>query len=154
MRAEEMRVLYVAMTRAKERLILVGSVKNWEKTRDNWQDAQSLPIDAPLQEYLRARANSYLDWVGPAVARHADFTTVATTSYKPLEDHSRWSVQAINTSHYSYEIHAMDEEVQQWLTMPEDEALLDEITSRFQAQYAYQRSTKNVLKRLLVRLSA
>lgn len=142
MRAEEMRVLYVAMTRAKERLILVGSVKNWEKTRDNWQDAQSLPIDAPLQEYLRARANSYLDWVGPAVARHADFTTVATTSYKALEDHSRWSVQAINTSHYSYEIHAMDEEVQQWLTMPEDEALLDEITSRFQAQYAYQRSTK------------
>ncbi|CAM5597660.1 ATP-dependent helicase/nuclease subunit A [Lysinibacillus sphaericus] len=64
MRAEEMRVLYVAMTRAKERLILIGSVKNWDKTLDSWLDAQNLPVDAPLQDYLRARANSYFDWVG------------------------------------------------------------------------------------------
>lgn len=142
MRAEEMRVLYVAMTRAKERLILVGSVKSWEKTLDYWQDAQNLPKDAPLQEYLRARANSYLDWIGPAVARHADFAAVATTSYKEMDDPSRWSVQAINTSHYSYEIQALADEVQQALEMPEDEALLAVITERFQAQYAYQKSTR------------
>jgi len=142
MRAEEMRVLYVAMTRAKERLILVGSVKNWEKTRDNWQDAQSLPMDAPLQEYLRARANSYLDWVGPAVARHADFAVVASTSYKEVEDQSHWWVQAIDTKHYSYEIEAMGDEVQQVLAMQEDEDLLAEITTRFQAQYVYQKSTR------------
>ncbi|MFK5710798.1 helicase-exonuclease AddAB subunit AddA, partial [Lysinibacillus boronitolerans] len=142
MRAEEMRVLYVAMTRAKERLILVGSVKNWEKTRESWQDAQSLPMDAPLQEYLRARANSYLDWVGPAVARHADFATVASTTYKEVEDQSHWWVQAIDTKHYSYELQAMGDEVQQALAMQEDEDLLAEITTRFQAQYAYQKSTR------------
>jgi len=142
MRAEEMRVLYVAMTRAKERLILVGSVKNWEKTRESWQDAQSLPMDAPLQEYLRARANSYLDWVGPAVARHADFATVASTTYKEVEDQSHWWVQAIDTKHYSYELQAMGDEVQQSLAMQEDEDLLAEITTRFQAQYAYQKSTR------------
>ena len=142
MRAEEMRVLYVAMTRAKERLILVGSVKNWEKTRESWQDAQSLPMDAPLQEYLRARANSYLDWVGPAVARHADFATVASTTYKEVEDQSHWWVQAIDTKHYSYELQAMGDEVQQAFAMQEDEDLLAEITTRFQAQYAYQKSTR------------
>ena len=33
--AEEMRILYVAMTRAKEKLILIGSVKNAEKEKEN-----------------------------------------------------------------------------------------------------------------------
>ncbi|WHY47409.1 helicase-exonuclease AddAB subunit AddA [Lysinibacillus pakistanensis] len=142
MRAEEMRVLYVAMTRAKERLILIGSVKNWSKTRDNWQDAQSLSLDAPLQEYLRARANSYFDWIGPAVARHADFTAIATTPYQPLEDASHWWIRPIKTSHYMYDIHALENEVQQLLETPEDKAMLTTITTRFQAQYPFQKSTR------------
>ncbi|WP_107947333.1 helicase-exonuclease AddAB subunit AddA [Lysinibacillus parviboronicapiens] len=142
MRAEEMRVLYVAMTRAKERLILVGSVKNWEKTLDKWQDAQSLPIDAPLQEYLRARANSYFDWLGPAVARHADFGPLSTMIYKEREDASRWWVRAIETSSYMYETFALEDEVQQMLETSEDTALFAEISTRFQAQYPYQKSTK------------
>lgn len=142
MRAEEMRVLYVAMTRAKERLILVGSVKNWEKTRDNWQDAQNIPSDAPLQEYLRARANSYLDWIGPAVARHGDFASQATTSYKELDSPSHWWIQPIDTRHYSYDIQAFNDEIQQHLTTQEDEALLSEIKARFHAQYTYQKSTR------------
>ena len=37
--AEEMRVLYVAMTRAKEKLILIGSVKNAEKAKGKWMGA-------------------------------------------------------------------------------------------------------------------
>ncbi|MEY9970850.1 ATP-dependent helicase/nuclease subunit A [Lysinibacillus sp. RC46] len=142
MRAEEMRVLYVAMTRAKERLILVGSVKNWSKTLDNWQDAQSLPVDAPLQEYLRARANSYFDWLGPAVARHADFAKIASSSYKASEDVSHWWVRAVETSHYAYDIQALEDEIQPLLETPEDEALLSEITMRFQTHYAFQKSTQ------------
>jgi len=142
MRAEEMRVLYVAMTRAKERLILVGSVKNWSKTLDNWQDAQSLPVDAPLQEYLRARANSYFDWLGPAVARHGDFATLASSSYKAPDDVSHWWVRAVETSHYAYDIQALEDEIQPLLETTEDEALLSEITMRFQAHYAFQKSTQ------------
>lgn len=34
--AEEMRVLYVALTRAKEKLYLVGIVKNLEKEIKKW----------------------------------------------------------------------------------------------------------------------
>jgi len=83
-----------------------------------------------------------LDWIGPAVARHADFAAVATNSYKKLEDPSHWWVQVIDTKHYSYELQAMGDEVQQALAMPEDEDLLAEITTRFQAQYAYQKSTR------------
>lgn len=141
MRAEEMRVLYVAMTRAKERLILVGSVKNWEKTFEKWTDAQHLPVDAPLQEYSRARANSYFDWVGPAVARHRDFALLTDESYKTNDHPSRWTVQAISTRTFDYETPLEHEELQEALATSEDQALFEEIQQRFQAQYKFQKST-------------
>ena len=73
MRAEEMRILYVAMTRAKEHLELVASVKDIEREIGKWQDAQLVDPAMMLPEYTRSRAKSYLDWIGPAVARHTDF---------------------------------------------------------------------------------
>lgn len=41
--AEELRVLYVTLTRAQERLVLVGRVKNLVDTVNNWSMAQSDP---------------------------------------------------------------------------------------------------------------
>ena len=73
MRAEEMRVLYVAMTRAKEHLEIIASVKDIEKSIVKWQDAQLVDPELMLPEYTRSRANGYLDWIGPAVARHPAF---------------------------------------------------------------------------------
>ncbi|RKJ47643.1 helicase-exonuclease AddAB subunit AddA, partial [Butyricicoccus sp. 1XD8-22] len=84
MKAEEMRILYVAMTRAKERLILVGSVKNWEKTRDEWCEIGHLSEQSMLPEYLRARAKNYLDWIGPAVARHECFASFHNGKYNVI----------------------------------------------------------------------
>lgn len=68
-KAEELRVLYVALTRAREKLILVGSVKNIEKKLEEWaQCTDSLAI--PLPDGLIAGAKSYLDWLCPAISRH------------------------------------------------------------------------------------
>ncbi|MCL0077934.1 helicase-exonuclease AddAB subunit AddA [Peptococcaceae bacterium] len=53
---EEMRVLYVAMTRAKEKLILTCSVKNLDKNFKNWE----LGLDV-------LNAKSFVDWIAPAV---------------------------------------------------------------------------------------
>jgi len=55
--AEEMRILYVAMTRAREKLYLVGSIKNLLLEVQRWQ------IAAP-----RA-VRSYLDWICPSLWR-------------------------------------------------------------------------------------
>ncbi len=71
MLAEEMRVLYVALTRAKEKLYLVSSVKNVEKKIIKWAQTIENP-NWLLNEYDRASANSYLDWIGPALIRHRD----------------------------------------------------------------------------------
>lgn len=67
--AEEMRILYVALTRAKEKLILLGTVKNLDKELQLW--AQFTHIEAwNLPDYALARARTYLDWLGPALIRH------------------------------------------------------------------------------------
>ncbi|UTE79087.1 helicase-exonuclease AddAB subunit AddA [Rossellomorea sp. KS-H15a] len=67
--SEEMRVLYVALTRAKEKLYLVGTVKSLEKSLKKWRGALS-QTDWLLSDYDRAGASSYLDWIGPSLMRH------------------------------------------------------------------------------------
>ncbi|WP_418626816.1 helicase-exonuclease AddAB subunit AddA [Anaerosinus sp.] len=68
-KAEELRVLYVAMTRAREKLILVGAVKELAKKAAKWCEAittktQELPQDTILS------AKTFLDWLAPSLLRH------------------------------------------------------------------------------------
>ncbi len=67
--AEEMRILYVAMTRAKEKLYLVGTVRDGQKARQRWSEALA-EEGWLLPASLRARARSFFDWLGPALVRH------------------------------------------------------------------------------------
>lgn len=69
--SEEMRKLYVALTRAEEKLFLVGSYKNEEAAWKEWgvvaaHQATVLPND------IRFTANSLMKWVGLALVRHPD----------------------------------------------------------------------------------
>ncbi len=60
--AEEMRVLYVALTRAEEKLILTATVPDFEKTSKNWlQVAKEKETILPAS--TRAKAKCYLDWI-------------------------------------------------------------------------------------------
>ena len=69
--AEEIRLLYVALTRAQERLMLVGSVRQLERKAERW--AQATPCAAwPLPADLVGQARSLLDLVGLALARHPE----------------------------------------------------------------------------------
>lgn len=67
--SEEMRILYVAFTRAKEKLILTGSVRDIEKACSKWRSVAETK-DEKLPDYDIQQAQNYLDWIGPAVARH------------------------------------------------------------------------------------
>lgn len=69
--SEEMRILYVAFTRAREKLILTGSVKNVEKAAVRWAQCASVPI-ARLPAFEMLKGANYLDWVAPALMRHPD----------------------------------------------------------------------------------
>ena len=58
--AEEMRVLYVALTRAKEKLVLVGSARDLEGRRDKWKRSDP------------GSAVTCLDWICPAALELGD----------------------------------------------------------------------------------
>lgn len=69
-KAEEMRKLYVALTRCEQKLMIVGSVKNaddWEdKSMKTRQLARRETILADTQE--RQTASTWLDWIRQALA--------------------------------------------------------------------------------------
>ena len=70
---EELRVLYVAMTRAKEKLILTGTVGKLDKRIPSMagfleEEGQVLPLG------VRLKARNYWDFVLPALARHRSMT--------------------------------------------------------------------------------
>ncbi|MDK7050917.1 helicase-exonuclease AddAB subunit AddA [Aerococcus sanguinicola] len=68
--AEEMRKLYVAFTRAEQKLILVASVDDGEKALASWSHAAA--GEERLAKSYRLGARSPLDWIGPAIVRHPD----------------------------------------------------------------------------------
>ena len=66
---EEIRVLYVALTRAKEKLIMIGTISNLEKemmylSRFREKEDELLPVET------RLKAKNYWDYVLPALSRH------------------------------------------------------------------------------------
>ncbi|KIY23264.1 helicase-exonuclease AddAB subunit AddA [Mesobacillus subterraneus] len=103
MLAEEMRVLYVALTRAKEKLYLIGSVNDAVKTIGKWQDEAS-QSDWLLDDYVRASASGYIDWIGPAIIRHKDCESIKGSQailHPQLDEEirchpSRWKIATVN----------------------------------------------------------
>lgn len=68
--SEEMRILYVAFTRAKEKLIITGSVSDIDKTAVNWGQSIGSLNKIPEAEVLKAK--TFLDWICPAIIKHSD----------------------------------------------------------------------------------
>ncbi len=73
--AEELRILYVAMTRARDRLVLVGGARDLRAKLAYWclpPAPGGGPDGARLSPGRVARARCYLDWLVPALASHPD----------------------------------------------------------------------------------
>jgi len=62
--SEEMRILYVGMTRAVDRLIMIGSVRDVESSAKKWC--------RPLGTYSLSSALGFMDWICMAAVRHKD----------------------------------------------------------------------------------
>ncbi|MEG2304325.1 MAG: helicase-exonuclease AddAB subunit AddA [Lachnospiraceae bacterium] len=75
---EELRVLYVAFTRAKEKLIMVGTVSNFEKKLQGMAPIWSQE-EIPLTFSRLTKATCYFDWVLPALIRHSSFAATLAT---------------------------------------------------------------------------
>ncbi|PKM52175.1 MAG: helicase-exonuclease AddAB subunit AddA [Firmicutes bacterium HGW-Firmicutes-7] len=67
--SEELRILYVALTRAKEKLILVGAVNNLENKGIKWCESLYNNGEAINLNYIN-NCSCYLDWLMGAFIRH------------------------------------------------------------------------------------
>jgi ATP-dependent helicase/nuclease subunit A len=76
---EELRVLYVALTRAKEQLILTGTARDLEKTLLNYE----LQSETDASYLDRREAGCYLDWIMPGAYRHPEHLSIET--FEPQE---------------------------------------------------------------------
>lgn len=64
--AEEMRICYVALTRARERLILCAAARDMDKHISSWLDKK----ERELSSFYIINARCPLSWLGAAVLRH------------------------------------------------------------------------------------
>lgn len=90
--SEEMRVLYVAFTRPKEKLIITGSTRNIEKSLRTW--ANGVEGNKPVSQYKVLKGKSFLDWIMPSVLKHKDLENLreyAEIDLDNLDNHdSKW----------------------------------------------------------------
>ncbi len=63
--AEELRVLYVAMTRAREKLIMVGTMKQPEKRYAAWKERSETVNERGMLASYSSKAETYFDFLCP-----------------------------------------------------------------------------------------
>ncbi|MGN0383805.1 MAG: 3'-5' exonuclease, partial [Eubacterium sp.] len=74
-KAEEMRILYVALTRAQEKLILIGTTKSLSKKIVTWT-SERFSEEQKISYNILIRSNSFLDWIAYALVRNQAFQYV------------------------------------------------------------------------------
>ncbi len=100
--SEEMRILYVALTRAEDKLVLFASVSGIEKQLEKWAKAKG--------SYALRSAQSPMDWIGPLLMKHQggsafrDLLTVETPEAELIRDPSPWRLDLISRKGFSEEM--------------------------------------------------
>lgn len=102
--AEEMRVLYVALTRARERLVVIGSVSNIDQRAADWAEAAS-GEGWPLDDERLLTAGSWMDWIGPAVMRHEGGAPLRERAEAVSESVVRIADRTVAADASSWEVH-------------------------------------------------
>ena len=114
--AEEMRILYVAMSRAREKLVLVGSMRGLANCARRWCGPAGTDR-WPLPDGYLAGALTHLDWLGAALARHRDGAAIR---HKGLFADETFAAAAADSSRWRIYIHTgLDSTVAEKAVAPE-----------------------------------
>lgn len=141
-RAEELRVLYVALTRAKERLIMVGTSKNIENTVSNC--ALSISSSEKIETALISKAQSYLEILIMSLLTHKDAKPLRTMANifedkaSPSDFHLKVLIDYCNFK----EIEIKENKI----AIEYDEKLLEEVKNRTSYKYEFSESSNYASK--------
>ncbi|KPU45427.1 ATP-dependent helicase/nuclease subunit A [Oxobacter pfennigii] len=150
--SEEMRILYVALTRAREKLILTGTVNNVDKLCGYCgKAADGLGIKIP--EYHVINSKNFLHWIFPVILKHRSLNELreaANLMDMPMEaiidDPSLWEVKfhkmkdilSCRNEKVEEETAVMDEAEEEEETSP----LAHEVVRRLNWVYGYSYASK------------
>lgn len=127
---EELRVLYVALTRAKEKLIITGTLKDAAEKLEFYRQQANLSkaADRPLSYLTREGASGYLDWILPAVLSYGDKypVRIVEAAELVLDEVENQLEQNENLTERIGEIKAADPQ------------LVGQLKQRFSQRYPYQ----------------
>ena len=103
--SEEMRILYVALTRAKEKLIITSSIKDIEQNMHKW--SSNISTEKMVSKYDILNGKNYMDWMMPAIIKHKDLEDIRETynlsTSISMEDESKWSVKTWSRDDIDFE---------------------------------------------------
>ncbi|QAT39445.1 helicase-exonuclease AddAB subunit AddA [Clostridium sp. JN-9] len=148
--AEEMRILYVAFTRAKEKLIITGMVSNVEGKCRQWASISN-STEEKISEYDILNSKCYLDWIGLALVRHTDGTVLRSKGGKKdfkhlIDDKSKWKIkiwnkeQFLNTAESPAEEEHVENQLENLLKV-KNEVYFEEVNRRLKWEYKYVKSS-------------
>lgn len=136
--SEELRVLYVALTRAKEKLFMLTSLKNPESTLKRL----SLQIagDSKISAYVVGGANSISDWLLTCALRHpngANIRKIACVSSEiTIKDDAVLEIEVVNQEKEMSEDSNMNFVAKEDAKVV-DEKFLSKISNRINYTYKY-----------------
>ncbi|NLK01142.1 MAG: helicase-exonuclease AddAB subunit AddA [Clostridia bacterium] len=154
--AEEIRILYVAMTRAKEKLILTASMEGLKRCCEKWS-TPALTVRGRLPDYYIASSNSMADWVCAALAKHRDGSVIRDLSLAKnknaaeVGDSSLWDINLWNIdegkelpteqmreedSKYDLSLETFTEEI---ASLKGDPSIAGEVDRRLNWNYPYKK---------------
>ena len=148
--SEEMRILYVACTRAKEKLIITGAINNIQRSIEKWMSSASLDHNIILpSEVLKGR--SYLDWLGMALCQHNDGIklreSIGVSNEISRDDDSKWEINLWNKSDLINRVDLEDidteDKYESKITYVDsmDKMIMEEVNRRLSYKYPLKAST-------------
>ncbi|NFN86216.1 helicase-exonuclease AddAB subunit AddA [Clostridium sporogenes] len=148
--SEEMRILYVALTRAREKLIITGLINNMDKTVESWLNLSEDKNKVP--EYAVMNGKTYLDWIGPAVIKHKDAISfreelnMTSELSNIVDDKSKWKIELCNKKELLKEKIEEDqdeisEKIKETLMNLKESNYKEEIYKRLSFKYKYDNAS-------------
>ena len=145
--SEEMRVLYVAMTRARDRLIMVYAAENLE--RDLQDIALRMP-DSPM-ELMTSQVSSAGEWVLMTALRRVEAGELFALCQKPFDtdiNKTPWLIKVVEGGHAEpVVIHETEE-----IGVPVDIAAIEKIRKSLSMKYPYDAATVTPSKQTATQL--
>jgi len=153
--SEEMRILYVALTRAREKLIITGAVANVTQSVGKWASVAA-GQETRLPHYEMLKGSNYLDWIGPALLRHKACNSLRDNCGagkefhgRLMDDPSQWSIKIWNKRDVLNGTPSQEQEENdflQWLDSLETSEGLpeysEEVAKRLNWNYAYAKTAR------------